>query len=95
MVAFDVASGWVAGVVLTSFVAPRTGHITQLGVMPQAQGMGLGRELLLRAMDGLYRHGAKRVSLTVTAANTGAVELYRRAGFKEVRRFLAYMWERR
>jgi ribosomal protein S18 acetylase RimI-like enzyme len=95
MVAFDVASGWVAGVVLTSFVAPRTGHITQLGVMPQAQGMGLGRELLLRAMDGLYRHGAKRVSLTVTAANTGAVELYKRAGFREVRRFLAYMWERR
>jgi ribosomal protein S18 acetylase RimI-like enzyme len=94
MVAFDVQSGWVTGVVLTSFVGPETGHITQLGVIPQAQGQGLGRELLVRAMDALYKNGAKRVSLTVTAANVAAVELYRQVGFREVRRFLAYMWER-
>ena len=94
MVAFDARAGWVAGMVLASMVAPENGHITQLCVTPQAQGSGLGRELLHRSMDALYRHGAKRVSLTVTAANHTAVELYRSAGFHEMRRFLAYTWSR-
>jgi ribosomal protein S18 acetylase RimI-like enzyme len=95
MVAFDARSGWVAGMVLASMVAPETGHVTQLCVTPQAQGSGLGRELLERSMDALYRHGAKRVSLTVTAANRTAVDLYRSAGFHEMRRFLAYTWTRK
>jgi ribosomal protein S18 acetylase RimI-like enzyme len=94
MLAFDPQKGWVAGVVLTSFVGPETGHITQLCVAPDAQGLGLGRELLLRAMDALRRAGAKRVSLTVTAANEAALELYKQTGFREMRRFLAYVWER-
>ncbi|HYA16339.1 MAG TPA: GNAT family N-acetyltransferase [Bryobacteraceae bacterium] len=93
MVAFDARGGWVAGMVLASMVAPRTGHITQLCVTPQAQGTGLGRELLQRSMDALYRHGAQRVSLTVTAANRPAVELYRSTGFREMRRFLSYTWD--
>jgi ribosomal protein S18 acetylase RimI-like enzyme len=95
LVAFDKVTGWVAGMVLVSFVGPETGHITQLCVTPQSQGKGLGRELLIRAMDALYRNGAKRVSLTVTGANTAAVELYRRSEFREMRRFLAYVWEKR
>jgi ribosomal protein S18 acetylase RimI-like enzyme len=94
MVAFDVRSGWVSGIVLASFIGPETGHITQLGVIPQAQGQGLGRELLVRAMDALYSQGAKRVSLTVTAANGAAVDLYRKLGYRELRRFLAYTWEK-
>jgi ribosomal-protein-alanine N-acetyltransferase len=93
MTAFDTTTGIVAGVVLTSFVGPHTGHITQLGVMPHAQGMGIGRDLLERAMDALYRNGAKRISLTVTVANERALGLYRRAGFRELRRFAACMYE--
>jgi ribosomal protein S18 acetylase RimI-like enzyme len=93
MVAFDRQTGWVAGIVLVSFVAPQTGHVTQLCVTPQSQGSGLGRELLRRAMHALYLNGAKRVTLTVTGANEPALELYRRSGFREMRSFLAYVWE--
>ena len=92
-VAFDPAAGWLAGIVLTSFVAEETGHITQLCVTPAARGRGLGYELLRQAVSTLRLHGAKRISLTVTNANTEAIRLYERCGFRETRRFLAYMWE--
>ena len=35
----------------------------------------------------------ERVSLTVTAGNTEAIELYQRIGFRATRRFAAYVWE--
>ena len=92
-VAFDATTGAPAGVVAVSMVNRQTGHVTQLCVHPTAQGRGLGSQLLATAMDALRRMGAPRVSLTVTAENR-AVDLYRRAGFREVRRFLAYVWER-
>jgi ribosomal protein S18 acetylase RimI-like enzyme len=92
-VAFDRATGAPAGVVLSSLVGPETGHITQLCVAPAAQGQGLGRALLGRALFGLRARGLKRVSLTVTVANTMALQLYERIGFREVRRFLACVWE--
>lgn len=92
-VASDLATGWVAGIVLSSFVAPEVAHVTQLCVTPHAKGAGLGYELLRRAVTALRAAGAKRISLTVTAANEEAVRLYRRCGFREVRRFYAYVWE--
>ena len=92
-VASDMASGWVAGIVLSSWVADGVAHITQLCVTPHAKGTGLGYELLRRAVMALRAGGAKRISLTVTTANEEAVRLYRRCGFREVRRFFAYVWE--
>jgi ribosomal protein S18 acetylase RimI-like enzyme len=92
-VAFDLATGWLAGVVLVSFVGDAVGHITQLCVTPAAKGRGLGYELLRQAIETLQLHGAKRISLTVTAANTEAIRLYERCGFHEVRRFSSYVWE--
>lgn len=92
-VAYDLTSGCVAGIVLTSFVRDEVGHITQLCVIPAAKGRGLGYELLRQAMATLRLHGAKRISLTVTAENSEAIRLYERCGFREVRRFAAYVWE--
>jgi ribosomal protein S18 acetylase RimI-like enzyme len=92
-VAFDLATGGLAGLVLVSFVGDETGHITQLCVTPAARGRGLGYELLRQAMATLRMHGAKRISLTVTTGNTDAIRLYERCGFEEVRRFSAFIWE--
>ncbi len=92
-VAFDFETGWMAGAVLASFVGDETGHITQLCVTPGVRGSGLGYELLRQAVGALRLHGAKRISLTVTAANTDAIRLYARCGFREMRRFSAYMWD--
>ena len=92
-VAFDLKTGWIAGLVLASFIAGSVGHVTQLCVSPDAQGAGLGYELLRQSLHALQSAGARGVSLTVTASNAGALELYRRCGFRERRRFFAYVWE--
>jgi ribosomal protein S18 acetylase RimI-like enzyme len=93
-IAFDAHTGWVAGIVLVSFVSPEVGHITQLCVTPPARGSGLGYELLRRGVAALRSRGAKRISLTVTGVNSEAIQLYKRCGFEEVRRFFAYVWDR-
>jgi ribosomal protein S18 acetylase RimI-like enzyme len=92
-VAFDSRNGQMTGIALTSFVADRVGHITQLCVTPAAKGRGLGYELLRETVEALHSHGARRISLTVTASNREAVALYERCGFRNVRRFLSYVWE--
>jgi ribosomal protein S18 acetylase RimI-like enzyme len=94
-VAVDALTGWAAGVSLCSFVGQDVGHITQLCVTPQTKGLGLGYELLRKSVEALRLAGARRITLTVTSANEEAVRLYERCGFKEMRRFFAYVQESR
>ena len=61
-------------------------------VTPAARGAGIGYELIRRSLDSLLRHGCRKVTLTVTAANTGAIALYERMGFRKTRNFSAYVW---
>lgn len=91
--AFEPGSGRLVGLCLSSLVAQDAGHVTQVCVAPDWQGRGLGYELMRRAIQALAYHGCKQVSLTVTASNTGAAELYRGIGFQTLRQFAAYVWE--
>jgi ribosomal protein S18 acetylase RimI-like enzyme len=93
-IAFDAATGLPAGISLSNFVAGDVGHIAELCVMPHSRRAGLGYELLRQSIQTLRKAGAKRISLSVTTANESALTLYRRCGFREVRRFYAYVWER-
>ena len=61
------------------------GHIKDLAVHPIAQGNGLGRTLLQRAVLGLTVAGATRIKLEVRRSNERAISLYRSAGFEPVR----------
>lgn len=92
-VAARAGDGALCGVSLASLVARDVGHITQICVLPSARGAGLGYELLRHSLDGLVRHGCRKVSLTVTAANSTAVQLYERMRFATAREFAAYVWE--
>ncbi|MEP6714193.1 MAG: GNAT family N-acetyltransferase [Terriglobia bacterium] len=92
-VAFDRAAGSVAGIVLSSSVGDGVAHIAQICVTPRVRGTGLGYELLRHAVDRLKRAGARKITLTVTASNAEAARLYERFGFREIRRFNAYVWE--
>jgi ribosomal protein S18 acetylase RimI-like enzyme len=92
-VAFDLARGSMCGISLASVVGPESGHITQICVAPQVRGSGLGYELLRESLRTLRNHGCRRASLTVTAANRGAVDLYERLGFRTIRKFAAHVWE--
>lgn len=92
--AFQHTSGEIAGMSLASIVAPGTGHITQICVAPAARHSGIGTALLIRSLEGLRHAGCAEVSLTVTADNTSAIRLYERLGFRVLREFAAYVWER-
>lgn len=92
--AFDGDTGRICGVSMASLVSSTCGHITQICVAPEMRGAGVGYELLRRSLAALGAHGCLRASLTVTAANHDAVALYERVGFRTVRLFSAYVWER-
>lgn len=91
--AFEGLSGRLCGISLASLVAPESGHITQICVSPAMRGTGVGHALLRQSLLTLKEMACRSVSLTVTASNQNAVELYERVGFRTVRRFSAYVWE--
>ena len=80
------------GVVLTSAVAPRVAHATQICVMPGYQGRGLGRRLVSATIAALRARQFTGLSLTVTAANERAVQLYEKIGFTRIKAFTAGVW---
>jgi ribosomal protein S18 acetylase RimI-like enzyme len=86
--------GKLCGVSLASLVAPECGHITQICVLPEVKGTGIGHALLRQSLLTLKDMQCRSASLTVTASNAEAVRLYERVGFQTVRRFPAYTWER-
>jgi len=63
----------------------QVGSIQNIGVVPEHRGIGLGRALVLKSLEGFMLARHKRVVLEVTAANRPAVELYRSLGFQVVK----------
>jgi ribosomal protein S18 acetylase RimI-like enzyme len=92
-VATDLGTGKLCGISLSSLVNADVGHITQVCVSHALRGTGVGYELIRRSLESLARHGCRKASLTVTAANTGAILLYERMGFRNTRNFSAFVWE--
>lgn len=62
----------------------RIGDIRLVGVLPDARGRGIGRELLRWGIAELRARGTEDVELNVEGLNERALGLYRRAGFEPV-----------
>ncbi|MDW8130415.1 MAG: GNAT family N-acetyltransferase [Bryobacterales bacterium] len=92
-VALERLGDRLCGLCLTSMVAGDVGHITQVCVVPEVRGRGVGYELLRRSLVSLGEAGARKISLTVTVVNRRAVALYEAMGFLPRRRFAALVWE--
>ncbi len=92
--AFDTTTGRLCGICLASLVSTECGHITQVCVTPRAKGTGVGYDLLRHSLAAMKALGCRKTSLTVTACNYDAVRLYERIGFRTIRKFFAYVWER-
>jgi GNAT superfamily N-acetyltransferase len=63
---------------------PRAGHhasIWALFVLPEFEGLGLGKQLLARAVEWLFSEGAERIVLG-TAPGTRADGFYARLGWR-------------
>ncbi len=73
----------LAGFCWTKTPSPRAGEIYVIGVLPDYQGMGLGRALLLEGIGYMYTHQhARACVLYVDAANSPALRMYRSMGFR-------------
>jgi ribosomal protein S18 acetylase RimI-like enzyme len=59
-------------------------YISLLAVAPSAQGSGLGRALLVAAVDAARQAGHEHCTLHAIEDNAPAVRLYRSAGFRPV-----------
>lgn len=92
-IAWNRRSRALVGVILCSRVRYDTGHVTQVCVLPEYRGFGLGKALLAASVRNLRQRKFSALSLTVTEANTPAVELYKRLGFETKRIFDAFVWE--
>ncbi len=90
----STATGKLAALLLVSRVAPDTAHITQLCVDPAYRGAHLGPNLLQLCLNHLPARRYNALTLTVTEANTQAVNLYRRAGFQLRHRFEALVLDK-
>jgi ribosomal protein S18 acetylase RimI-like enzyme len=90
----DRASREFVALVLGSRVSPQSGHITQLCTHPEFRRKGLARMLLTLAASCFLRQGVCEISLTVTEANSDAIELYRSEGYNCAHRFDAAVWQR-
>lgn len=58
-------------------------ELTKMGILPEAQGHGIGYALGLAVLDGARRLKAKKVYLESNTVLTPAIRLYRKLGFKE------------
>ncbi|HLH09088.1 MAG TPA: GNAT family N-acetyltransferase [Terriglobales bacterium] len=92
-VATDRASRNPMGLILCSRVKENIGHVTQVCVLPEYRGRKVGLALLEASAEELRKRNFKTLSLTVTAANERAVDLYKRLGFGVGKVFDAFVWE--
>ncbi|HXZ26376.1 MAG TPA: N-acetyltransferase [Terriglobales bacterium] len=83
----------LVGLILCSRVKDDVGHVTQVCVLPEYRGQGLGQHLIAASAQDLRRRKFDSLSLTVTEANGRAVALYQRLGFEVKRIFDAFVWE--
>jgi ribosomal protein S18 acetylase RimI-like enzyme len=69
---------------VTPLSRPSQAHrgVFGVGLLPQFRGQGIGTKLTKKALAAARAFGLHRVELTVREHNTGAIELYRKAGFE-------------
>ncbi|MEP3480829.1 MAG: N-acetyltransferase [Fuerstiella sp.] len=60
------------------------GSIQNVGTVQEHRGLGLGKALMLKALNGFYLAGCHKVVLEVTAINKVAVGLYVSLGFQVI-----------
>ncbi|UNQ74247.1 ribosomal protein S18-alanine N-acetyltransferase [Infirmifilum sp. NZ] len=64
----------------------KRGHIISIAVIPEAQGKGIGTELMTRALESMKKYyGAEEYYLEVRVSNEIAIRVYKKLGFNVVK----------
>jgi ribosomal protein S18 acetylase RimI-like enzyme len=82
------------GCLVVTELAPRQGHVAQVAVLPEYQGLGIGQRLLDYGVSRLAACQFDTLSLIVSRANDRALKLYQAMGFHKVLAFPVFLWER-
>ena len=73
------------------FKLTRKGHVVSIAVLPEHRLKGIGKSLLLTAMEKMVEHyKCQETFLEVRVSNTAAISLYKKLGYKEIRRIPYY-----
>jgi ribosomal protein S18 acetylase RimI-like enzyme len=85
-----LVGGEFAGVAL---IARRgwSSRLAAMAVVPEARGQGVGTRMVMGLMDEARGRGDRAIWLEVIEDNTPAVQLYRKCGFKTLRRLVEYI----
>ena len=70
-----------------------TSRIAAMGMAPELRGLGLGRQMLVLAIEEARSRGERAMLLEVFEQNTPAVGLYTSLGFRTRRRLVGYRRE--
>jgi ribosomal-protein-alanine N-acetyltransferase len=62
-----------------------TGRVYTLAADPSCHGKGVGRRMMTHLLAAMKRRGVRRVYLEVRSANSRAIGLYEKLGFRTVR----------
>ncbi|MCX8180555.1 MAG: ribosomal protein S18-alanine N-acetyltransferase [Thermofilaceae archaeon] len=69
----------------------RQGHIISIAVIPEMRRRGIGKNLMLKAMEALrHSYSVDEYYLEVRVNNTPAINLYTKLGFKPVKVLKGY-----
>ena len=60
----------------------RKGHVVSIAVLPEYRNMGIGKNLLINALDNMKKYNVKECYLEVRVSNDPAIQLYRELGFQ-------------
>lgn len=68
----------------------KKGHVVSVAVLPEQRRKGVGKALVLRALDGMRGYGAKQCYLEVRVTNQEAISLYKKLDFDVARTIHGY-----
>ena len=83
-------NGKIVGYAIAAKEVGKKLHLLNFAVHPEYRGLGIGKALLTSLEKLARRKGVKEIYLEVEEDNEVAKELYRKMGYKEVKRIKNY-----
>ena len=68
----------------------KKGHVVSVAVLPEHRRKGVGKALVIKALEGMRGYGAKQCYLEVRVTNQEAISLYKKLDFEVTRTIHGY-----